>query len=52
MFVSVSFPVKVSHFTMFFIAYKKVEYETKCFSLTPHVSSTHKKQHATVSNNR
>ena len=40
MFVSVCLPVKVSHFTMFFLAYKKVDYETKCFSLTPDVIST------------
>ena len=54
MFVSVCFPVKVSHFTMFFLAYKKVEYETKCFSLTPHISSRHKKMQlsAIIGNNR
>ena len=27
----------------FFLAYKKVDYKTNCFSLTPHVISTPKK---------
>ena len=40
MILSVCFPVKVSHFTMFFLDYKKVDYDTNCFSLTPHVLST------------
>ena len=46
MFLCVSFPVKVSQFTMFFffLACKKVEYDTKCFSSTTHVISTSTKE--------
>ena len=57
MILSVCFPVKVSHFTMSFLDYKKVDYDTNCFSLTPHVLSTgikktKKKQCAPVSDDR
>ena len=54
MFLYVSFPVKVNHFTrFFFLAYKKVGYETKRFSLTLHVISIRvKKRCATVINDR
>ena len=38
MFLSVCFAVKLGHLTkVFFLAYKKVDYETNCFSLTLHV---------------
>ena len=40
MFLSVCFPVQVSHFTIFFLAYMKVDYETNYFTLTLHVIST------------
>ena len=37
----------------FFLSYKKVDYETKCFSSTPHIISTRtKKQCATLINDR
>ena len=37
----------------FFLAYKKVDYQTKCFSSTPNVISTRtKKQCAILINNR
>ena len=50
MFLCVSFPVKVSHFTMFsFLACKKVEYETRSISSTPHVISTPTKNSVSLS---
>ena len=52
MFLAVFFRVKVSYFSIFFLAYKKVDYDTNCFSLTPHVISTHKKRCVTVSSDR
>ena len=39
MILSVCFSVKVTNFKMFFPDYKKVDYDTNCFSLTPHVLS-------------
>ena len=53
MFLSLCFPVKVRHFTMFFLAYNEAGFETNCFSFTPDVISTRiKKQCATVSNDK
>ena len=52
-FLCVSFPVKVSQFTIFFLACKKVDYERKCFSSTPDITSTRtKKQFAPLINDR
>ena len=44
-FLSLCFPVKVSHLTVFFfLDYKKVDYDTHCFSETPHVLHMYKKK--------
>ena len=54
-FLCVSFPLKVSHLKVFFffLAYKKVDYQTKCFLSTSHLISTRtKKQFATLFNDR
>ena len=53
MFVSLSFPVhEVNNLQCFFGAYKKVDYKTKHFSLTPHVGCTHKETKCIVSNGK
>ena len=52
MFLSDYFPVKVSRFTMF-LDYKKVDYDTKLFFLSPHVICARmKKKSDTFSNDR
>ena len=51
MFLSVCFPVKLSHYTTLFLAYKKAAFETNCFSLTPHVISTRIKKHSSTERN-
>ena len=46
-------PIKVTHFTILFLAYKRVDYEMKCFSSTPHVISTRiKRQCASLISDR
>ena len=53
MFVSLCFPVhEVNNLQCFFGAYKKVDYKTKYFSLTPHVGCAHKETKCIVSNDK
>ena len=56
MFLSVCFPFKISHFTMFFLDCKRVNSVTNCFSISPHVICTRIKNSvqllAMIGNNR
>ena len=52
MFVSLCFPVEVNNLQCFFRAYKKVDYKTKYFSLTPRVGCAHEETKCIVSDGK